>query len=253
MTHSLSAILIARDEEADLPACLESLKGLAQEIIVVIAADTTDRTEEIARSSGAKVLRRNFDDYARQRQSSLDLATSDWCLWIDADERVTAPLASEIRSTLAASSTHSAFDIPFEVHFLGRRLRWGGLGSESHVRLFRRDSGRFIGGALHERLQITGTVSKLRASICHRPNRDISDYLGKLDRYTTLAAEKRLADGVRFHWWRYLLLPGEFFARTVLKLGILDGYPGMTWAGLSAFHSWLKYAKLKEMERRQEQ
>ncbi len=252
MIASLSAILIARNEEIDLPACLESLKGLAIEIIVVLSEDTTDRTEAVAKSAGAKVVRRGFDDYARQRQHSLDLATGAWCLWIDPDERVSAPLAAEIRDILAMPLTASAFDIPFEVHFLGRRLRWGGLGSESHVRLFRRDHARFTGGALHERLEITGAVSKLRGTIIHRPYRDISDYLEKLDRYTTLAAEKRRAAGITFHSWRHLLLPGEFILRAVLKLGILDGFAGMVWAGLSAFHSWLKYAKLKEMERRQD-
>ena len=98
---SLSAILIAKNEERDLPGCLESLKGLVDEIVIVISDDTTDKTEEIARASGAKVIRRKFDDYARQRQASLDAATGDWCLWIDPDERVTAPLASEIRGALS--------------------------------------------------------------------------------------------------------------------------------------------------------
>ena len=94
MTNSLSAILIAKDEEQDLPGCLESLKGLATEIIVVVSADTTDRTEAIARAAGAKVLRRAFDDYARQRQASLDAATGEWCLWIDPDERVVAVITA---------------------------------------------------------------------------------------------------------------------------------------------------------------
>lgn len=82
----------------------------------------------------------------------------------------------------------------------------------------------------------------------HKPYRDISDYLSKLDRYTTLAAQKRFAAGKRFTPLHHLILPWEFFSRVVLKLGILDGYPGMVWAGLSAYHSWLKYAKLRELQ-----
>ncbi|HXT01784.1 MAG TPA: glycosyltransferase family 2 protein [Elusimicrobiota bacterium] len=251
MTPSISAILIAKDEERDLPGCLDSLKGLASEIVVVISEDTSDRTEEIARAAGAKTARRKFDDYARQRQASLDAAAGEWCLWIDPDERVTPALAAEIRSTLAArSAAFVAYDIPFEVRFLGATLRWGGLGSESHVRLFRRAKSRFVGGGLHEGIEIEGAQGRLAGKIVHEPYRDIPDYLGKLDRYTTLAAEKRFAAGRRFSALRHLILPWEFFSRVVLKLGILDGRPGLVWAGLSSYHSWLKWVKVGELQRR---
>jgi glycosyltransferase involved in cell wall biosynthesis len=246
MIPSLSAILIAKDEERDLPGCLESLKGLATEIVVVVSDDTADKTEAIARADGAKVVRRKFDDYARQRQASLDAATGDWCLWIDPDERATPELAAEI---LKSSLSFDAYDIPFEVHFLGRALKWGGLGHESHVRLFRRVKARFVGGGLHEGIQVDGPEGRLEGKIIHEPYKNISEYLEKLDRYTTLAAEKRFAAGVRFSFWRHLILPWEFFARAILKLGILDGYPGLVWAGLSAYHSWLKYVKLGELQR----
>jgi glycosyltransferase involved in cell wall biosynthesis len=242
---SLSAILIAKDEERDLPGCLESLKGLATEIVIVVSDDTTDRTEEIARAAGAKVIRRKFDDYARQRQASLDAATGEWCLWIDPDERATPALKAEVNKSLS----FDAYDIPFDVVFLGRILRWGGLGSESHVRLFRRAKSKFVGGGLHEGIQVEGSQGRLTGKIIHEPYKNISEYLEKLDRYTTLAAEKRFAAGVRFSVWRHLILPWEFFARSVLKLGILDGYPGVVWAGLSAYHSWLKYVKLGELQR----
>ena len=250
MIPSLSAVLIAKDEERDLPGCLRSLAGTASEIVVVVSDDTTDRTEEIARAAGATVLRRPFDDYARMRQASLERATGEWCLWIDPDERLTPALAAEIRATLAGAPRVGSFDVPFEVRFLGRTLRWGGLGSESHVRLFRRAQARFVGGALHEGVQVGGAVGRTRGAIVHEPYRDVSDYLEKLDRYTTLAAEKRFAAGRRFRAWRHLILPWEFFARAVLKLGCLDGFPGLAWAGLAAFHSWLKYVKLGEMQRK---
>ena len=249
MTPSISAILIAKDEERDLPGCLESLKGLATEIVVVVSDDTTDKTEEIARAAGAKVIRRKFDDYAGQRQASLEAATGEWCLWIDPDERATLELSTQIKSALPGSHSFDQYDIPFEIVFLGRTMRWGGLGSESHVRLFRRANARFVGGGLHEGIQVDGPEGRLDGSIVHEPYKTISEYLEKLDRYTTLAAEKRFAAGVRFSVWRHLILPWEFFARAVLKLGFLDGYPGLVWAGLSAYHSWLKYVKLGELQR----
>jgi glycosyltransferase involved in cell wall biosynthesis len=246
---SLSAILIAKDEERDLPGCLESLKGLATEIVVVVSDDTTDRTEEIARAAGAKVFRRKFDDYARMRQASLEASTSEWCLWIDPDERATPALDDEMRSVLSSSPSFDSYDIPFEVRFLGRTLRWGGLGSESHVRLFRRSKSRFVGGALHEGIRVDGPEGHLEGKIVHEPYKNISEYLEKLDRYTSLAAEKRFAAGRRFTAWRHLILPWEFALRAILKLGFLDGYPGIVWAGLSAYHSWLKYVKLGELQR----
>jgi glycosyltransferase involved in cell wall biosynthesis len=249
MTRSLSAILIAKDEETDMPGCLAALNGLAAEVVVVVSADTTDRTEDLARTAGAKVLRRAFDDYARQRQASLDAATGEWCLWIDPDERVTPELADEIRAVLSTAPEEDAFDVPFDVLFLGRTLRWGGLGSETHVRLFRRATCRFVGGVLHEGLQFDGRLGRLKRKIVHEPYRDVPDYLAKLDRYTTLAARKRFDAGRRFTPLHHLILPWEFFARAVLKLGFLDGFPGLVWAGLAAFHSWLKYVKLGAMQR----
>jgi len=248
MPPLLSAVLIATDEERDLPGCLQSLKGLADELVVVVDEATTDRTEEIAAAAGAKVARRKFDDYAAQRQASLDMATGEWCLWIDPDERLTPGLREAVRTKLAAPDA-AAYGMPFAVWFLGRRLRWGGLGSERHVRLFRRERARFKGGLLHEGLEVTGRIKKLPGAMRHEPYRDLSEYLGKLDRYTSLAARKRWDQGRRFHWWHHLILPWEFFARAVFKLGFLDGYPGLVWAGLAAFHGWLKYVKLREIEK----
>lgn len=248
MPPSLSALIIAKDEEADLPACLESLKGWVDEVVVLVDESTTDRTAQLARQAGCKVAVRRFDDYARQRQAALDLCAKDWVLWIDADETLSPALQAEMRQIVSVPSPYASFSIPFRVSFLGRTMRWGGLGSERHVRLFRRDKARFVGGELHEGIEVQGLEGRLPGAMLHRPYTGVADYFSKLDRYTTLAAEKRFAAGRRAHAWHHLILPWEFFARAVLKLGFLDGSPGLVWAGLAAFHSWLKYVKLKEME-----
>ncbi|MBI3553648.1 MAG: glycosyltransferase family 2 protein [Elusimicrobia bacterium] len=249
MKPSLSALIIAKNEERDLPGCLESLKGLADEIVVLVDDATADRTGELARAAGCKVALRAFDNYAAQRQAALALCTEDWVLWIDCDER----LSAELRSSLAkVSGDAAAYDLPFEVRFLGRVLRFGGLGGEHHVRLFRRGKARFVGGELHEGLAIDGLVDALpgAGSVLHEPYKDIADYLSKLDRYTSLGAQKKLAAGQRFRPWHHLLLPWEFLSGALLKLGFLDGFPGVVWAGLGAFYTWLKYVKLKELQER---
>lgn len=250
MTPSLSALVIAKDEERDLPGCLDSLKGLADEIVVLVDAATRDATERIARAAGAKVARRAFDDYARQRQAALALCTKDWVLWIDADERVSPGLRECIPRLMSEKPDVDAWAFFFSVRFLGRELRFGGLGCERHVRLFRRAQARFVGGVLHEGVDAGPRVALFRGhKILHEPYRDIQDYLSKLDRYTDLAAQKRLAAGRHWRPWDALRLPAEFVWRWIFKLGILDGYPGLVWAWLSAYHSHLKYAKLRQLER----
>jgi glycosyltransferase involved in cell wall biosynthesis len=243
----LSAVLITKDEARDLPACLESLRALAPEIVVVDGG-SADGTVELARRAGARVEHRDFDAYAAQKQAALDLATGDWVLSIDADERLSPELAAEVRAVLEADGPADGYELPYEVRFLGRRLRFGGLGSERHLRLFRRGRGRFVGGALHEGIALDGTARRLRGRVIHLPYRDVDEYLDKLARYTTFAARKRFERGVRATPLHHLLPFWELFARLILRGGILDGRAGVVWAGLSAFHTWLKYVKLREMQ-----
>jgi len=248
MNARLSAILIVKDEAQDLPACLESLAGLADEV-VVMDGGSTDATQEIARRRHARVFHREFDAYAAQKQAALEKASGDWVLSIDADERLSPQLRDEIKSVAAGEGSFAGYEIPFEVSFLGRTLRFGGLGNERHLRLFKRGAGRFVGGRLHEGVEVEGKVGLLRGRMVHVPYRDIDEYLDKMRRYTTYAAQKRLEQGRRFTPFHHLLPFWEFFARVILKLGLLDGTPGIAWAALSSFHTWVKYVKLREMER----
>lgn len=243
----LSVVIITLDEERDLPACLESVRPLGAEIVLVDGG-STDRTLEIAGSHGCKIYVRPFQDFTRQKQGALDLASGDWALSIDADERVSAPLAGEILRLLGEEPAESGFLVPFSVHFMGRRLRFGGLGSERHLRLFRRSAGRFAGGELHEGVRVEGALGRLRHPIEHHPYRNMDEYLHKMIAYTTLAAHKRRAAGTRFTCLHHLLPAWEFFVRCVLRLGMLDGTPGVAWAGLASFHTWIKFLKLREAE-----
>lgn len=244
---TLSAVLITRDEALDLPACLESLAGLADEI-VVLDGGSTDATLDIARRSGARVSHREFDAYAPQKQAALGLATGEWVLSIDADERLSPTLREEIRALLAGTPGHAGYELPYEVVFMGRVLRFGGLGSEKHLRLFRRSAGRFVGGRLHEGIEVAGSVGRLQGRMVHIPYRDLDEYLDKMRRYTGCGARKRFEQGRRFTPLYHLLPFWEFFVRAVLRGAVLDGTPGLAYAALSSFHTWVKYLKLKELE-----
>ncbi len=243
----LSVIVIARNEKRDLPAALESVKGLASEVIVADSG-STDGTPDIARAAGAKVIFKDWEGYGKQKQAALDVATGPWVLNIDADERVTPALAEEIRARLSASPTESGFEIPFHHFFLGRRLRFGRFSAETHLRLFRKSAARYGSPQIHEGIKVEGTHGRLSGVIDHLSYHDIEEYLEKCNRYTTMIARARYDAGQRFHVWHHVRLPIEFFVRYVLKLGFLDGGPGLTYALLSSYYVWLKFLKLRDGE-----
>lgn len=248
----LSVCVIARDEERDLPSLLESLLPLRAALgrefeCVVLDSGSTDKTLNIASAWGARTSRRPFDDFATQKQACLDLCTGEWVLSLDCDERLSLELAAALPGVL--SGTAVGYELPFEVEFLGKVLRWGGLGSEKHLRLFRRDKGRFRGEHVHEGVSVDGPVARLPHPVLHRPYSDIKEYMDKFEVYTERAARARLAAGRRPAWTDSLRPPWELFSRLVLKLGVLDGAPGIKWARLSAMHTRRKYERFAELAR----
>jgi glycosyltransferase involved in cell wall biosynthesis len=246
---TLSATVIVKDEEKDLEGCLLSLVGVVDEIVVVDSGSTDD-TLEIARRYTERIFHRPWTGYSAQKQFALEKATGEWVINLDADERLSSRLRDEIVERLRAPTVaESGFHVPFHHYFLGRRLRFGGTGNETHLRLFRRAHAHYGDDSVHEGIEVRGTVGRLRRHIDHLSYRDVADYLDKCNRYTSLIAEKKWADGVRFSLWHNLRLPYEFLVRYFLKGGFLDGQPGLTYALLSAYYAWLKFIKLRDLER----
>ncbi|HVE77786.1 MAG TPA: glycosyltransferase family 2 protein [Gemmatimonadaceae bacterium] len=239
----LSAFLIVHDEARHLPDCLASLAGLADEV-VVLDDGSTDDTVAIARAAGARVSHRPFDDFGRQKQAALELTAGRWVLSIDADERVTPELARAIRTVVDADGPAAGYWLRRQVVYLGARLRFGGAGRDWVLRLARRESARFNAAPIHERILVDGPEARLVGTLDHVQYRSLSEHLRKLDRYTDAIAEQKLARGRRFSGWHVLRIPAELFARLFLRLGVLDGRPGVIYAGMAAFYGFLKYAKL---------
>ncbi|MCB4756985.1 MAG: glycosyltransferase family 2 protein [Elusimicrobia bacterium] len=245
----LSVIIITLNEERDLGDCLESVKSIADEI-VLSDSGSTDKTLDIAKKFGARIFHKEWTGYGPLKQSVLDEAKGPWVLNIDADERLTPPLQKEIADTLHSESARpvNGYEIPYRHFFLGKRLRFGGCGGEKHVRLFRKDKGRYGDARIHEGIHVEPPIGRLQWYIDHESYKSIEEYLFKCNHYTTLIAEAKFKKGERFHWWHHGRLPFEFFSRYILKLGFLDGRPGFTYALLSSFYAWLKFLKLKDRE-----
>ncbi len=238
----LSVVLITRNEEANLPGCLASLSGLADEIVIV-DSESTDRTVSVAQAAGARVVRHRFDGFGAAKQRALELAAGTWVLSVDADERVTPELADEIRRILVREPEVNGFLVRRDVYFLGKRLRFGGMGNDWVLRLFRRSGARFSLAPVHEHVEIAGRPGRLGAALEHHAYRTLAEHVEKMNRYTDIQAQMKADRGVRYRNWMWVRLPWEVFARCVLRLGILDGTAGVVFATMSAYSAWLKYAK----------
>lgn len=240
----LSAVLIVLNEERHIAECLASLRGLADEV-VVLDSGSTDATVRIAEAAGARVSHRDFDGYGTQKQAALELARGRWIFSIDADERVTPTLAREIAGIVAADGDGAAgYWVRRELIYLGRRLRFGGAERDWVLRLARRDAARFAPLVIHEHLDVAGDTRRLRGTLLHVKYRTLAEHVAQLNRYTDVIAARRAAQGRRFSGWQLLRIPWELFVRLVVRLGVLDGHAGVIHAAMAAFYAFLKSAKL---------
>lgn len=243
----LSAFLIVKNEAVDLPDCLQSLRGLADEIVIVDSG-STDATAEIAHAVGVRWFHRAFDGYSAQKQFALDQCRGDWALSIDADERVSAPLAAEIRQTIALPSALAGYRLRRHLYFLGRRLRFGGVGTDWPLRLFRRSRGRYSGTQVHERIDVSGNVGTLNAPLLHFSYASIAEYHEKSRAYAALGAEDLHARGRRFGLLDWARPAWELINRIALRGAWLDGWPGLAYAALSAQSAWRRSAALRRLQ-----
>lgn len=241
MNH-VTAILITRDEEQDLPRALASLTPADE--IVVVDSGSTDRTCEIARRQGARVIARAWTDYSDQKNFAAAQAQWDWVLNLDADEELSPRLQAELRRWKEESPAAVAYAMPRKARYLGRWILHSGWYPDHKLRLYRRDRARFV-GRLHESLAVEGSVARFQGEIYHHTFRSLSEHLNQVNAYTTLAAEHLFADGRRRWLLPLLFSPPWMFLRTyLLKQGFRDGYRGWLIASLAAFSSFLKFAKL---------
>lgn len=243
----LSVILITKNEEANLKDCLESI-SFANEIIVV-DSQSSDKTIEIAQSFGAKVeITNDWPGFGPQKNRALNLATQDWVLSIDADERVTPELKDEILAVINGISSADCYAIPRLSWYCGRFIKHSGWYPDYVDRLFKRGSAKFSDHLVHERLLPNGTVKKLKHHFLHYSYRNFEQVLKKVDSYSTASAQQAFAKGQQGSLAQALLHGFWSFFRTyIIRKGFLDGQYGLTLAISNAATSYYKYIKLWQL------
>jgi glycosyltransferase involved in cell wall biosynthesis len=245
----LSAVIIARNEERNIGRCLESLRGVADDVVVVDSG-STDRTEEICRAHGARTLRHEWSGYSAQKNFGNAQAQSDWILSLDADEALSERLRGSLLALKARGEVRTGRFARL-TDYCGHWVRHGGWYPDRKVRLFDRRTTRWE-GELHEELRgfDPAAVVDLRGDCLHYSYASVEDHHRQADHFTTLAAEELFRRGRRSSPWRLHLGPvWKFVLDYVLRLGFLDGAPGLRIAWISAGATRMKYAKLRRLER----
>jgi len=239
--QKLSAIVITRNEAANIGECLDGLAFCDERIVV--DCGSSDGTAAIARGKGARVELHEWQGFGPQKNFALSLATGDWVLSIDADERVTPELVQAIRAAMTDAGA-DGFELPRISSFCGRPMRHSGWYPDYVLRLFRRGKGRFDDAVVHERVICDGTVKRLDKPLIHHPVLKLEDALSRMDRYSTASAQTLVASGRKVSFVTGIAHGAFAFLRSyVLRLGFLDGAEGFLLAVANAEGSYYRYMK----------
>jgi glycosyltransferase involved in cell wall biosynthesis len=241
----LSAAIIARDEARHIAGCVDSLAGLADEVLVLLDDRTRDETAAICASKGARVLREPWRGFPAQRNRALSLCRAPWVLFIDADERVEPDLAAEIRATLAAPRA-AGYWIPRHNRFFGQTLRGGGWYPDPQLRLLRRDAARYDEARLvHEFAQLQGEAGTLRGHLAHHNIDGLGELWRKQTAYALAQARTMAAEGRRARARNFIGAPTRELWRRYINLGgWRDGPLGLFLCATLAWFELVSFAFL---------
>ncbi|MGC3967138.1 MAG: glycosyltransferase family 2 protein [Pirellulales bacterium] len=233
-TPRLSVIVLALNEAENLRSLIPQLRWADE--VVVIDGGSTDGSAELAANLGATAIHRPFDNFAAQRNAAMAAAGGNWLFFIDADERPSPRLAEEVRLRIAAAK-NVGYRVPIRSTIFSRRFRFSGTQNDVPLRLVRRDCGNWS-GSVHETFIADGPIGKLETHLEHFTLPTPSAFLGKMQRYTNIAAEARIAAGLRPRPAdRWLRPVAEFFRRFIWKFGWLDGPEGWTFCARVLFRN----------------
>ncbi len=242
----LSVCLVAQNEQENLPRCLRSVQGIADETIVVDGG-STDRTQEIARAFGAKVYERPFTNHADQKNYAATLASQDWIFLLDADEELSEELKESVRRWKTHDPQFAVYEMPRLTWYLGAWIRHSRWYPDWQRRIYRRDQASFS-GAIHSALRYNGEIGRLHGNLLHYTIRSFSEHEAKVEKYTTTVAKEMFDEGQR-HWRAamWLAAPWSWIRHYFLGAGFLDGHRGALIAQMAARGVRLKFRKLGKL------
>ncbi len=251
MASQLSIIIITKNEEANIEDCLKSVEWADE--IIIIDSGSIDQTEAICRKYTDQFHRRDWPGFGKQKQRVLELAHYDWVLSIDADERVPVELKDEILGVINNTSVNvNGYFIPRLSEYLGCKIYHAGWYPDYVLRLAKKGKCYFTEDVVHERMVVDGGGGNLSTPLMHYPYRSISHHFQKLNQYSSLSSEKMFLQGKKVSSAGVILRAMfAFFRAYLLKKGILDGWPGLFVSISTSLSVYLKYLKLKELQKSQ--
>jgi len=251
---NLSVALAVHNEEKNLTSCLEAVKGWVDEIVIV-DGESTDKTREIAKKYGARVIKTtNKPIFHLNKQMAIDACRGEWVLQLDADEIVGQDLKKEIIAVLGKENKNDAFSIRRKNFFLGHWLSKGGQYPDTVIRLFKKGRAYLPCRSVHEQMEVpSNKVGQLSGHLLHYPYPNFAEYLVKFNRYTQLTADEYWRDSkIKPTFWCYFTIEIkamiDFLSRYLRHKGFLDGFPGLVFALFSALHYPVAFIKYWEKE-----
>lgn len=248
----ISVCLIAANEAHRIRKSLESVAGWAGEIIVLLNDDVNDGTDKIAESFGAKVFHEPWKGFIAQKNSAAQKANRDWIFGIDADEVVSPELQAELRALFADNerlNRFAAFNLPRCTFYSGRWIRHGDWYPDRNVRLWRRGKGEWSGIDPHAAVTVSGITGKLKGDLLHYSMEDLNHLIRKTISYTDTLAKQKFESGETVSGLTLFFRPlWRFLRGYIFRLGFLDGWQGFSIAWLTAFYTFLRYAKVRELQ-----
>ncbi len=246
----ISVVIIAKDAASQIAACIDS--AMFADEILVVDSGSEDETRAIAEVRGCRVIGKEWLGFGRQKQFAVSAAKHDWVLCLDVDERVSDALKASIGAVFAAGEPlQKAYRMPRCNRFLDRWLRHGEGYPDWSLRLFHRAHASWSNDEVHEAVITTVEVGRLKGDLMHDSAEEVTTYLAKQNRYSSLHAQALYSQGVRAGYFKLFISP---FARFVkfyfLRLGFLDGGPGFAHVAIGCFAAFAKYAKLIELSKR---
>lgn len=250
---AISVVVITLNEEKNLARCLNAVKSIVDEIIVVDSF-SKDKTVTIAESFGARVIQQDFINFAAQKQSADTLAKNDWILSLDADEVLTPALIAAIREIKNEQQPKlEAYNLDRITNYCGTWIKHCGWYPDKKTRFYNRTKGSWRGDGLHEYWALNDTtaqVGQLKGELQHYSYYTYSDHLRQIDKYTEMAAQIAVKNGKNVSFLKWLLVPKfRFFVDYIIRAGFLDGANGFMVCKLSALATFMKYSKIRQMHK----